>query len=166
MPRHSRWRRVYASCTADGAQSSSHIDISPPHPGSKCPCQCQVPFLVRLIVLPYSLSRCQGLSRSIFASMSFASTSTFLPMTCRRCSRTTGLAPLGPIRRRYQSTSAAPNYPGHEPLSYAQNALLAVGSGIVGVLDTTRGGVLLLVPPLPSEPSSPCYVVPDRGMKC
>lgn len=32
------------------------------------------------------------------------------------------------------------NYPGHVPLNWAQNALLAVGSGVVGVLDTTRGG--------------------------
>lgn len=34
------------------------------------------------------------------------------------------------------------NYPGHVPLNTAQNALLAVGSGIMGVLDTTRGGEL------------------------
>jgi hypothetical protein len=34
------------------------------------------------------------------------------------------------------------NYPGHVPLNSAQNALLAVGSGIMGVLDTTRGGKL------------------------
>jgi hypothetical protein len=34
------------------------------------------------------------------------------------------------------------NYPDHVPLNTAQNALLAVGSGIMGVLDTTRGGKL------------------------
>jgi len=34
------------------------------------------------------------------------------------------------------------NYPEHVPLNTAQNALLAVGSGIMGVLDTTRGGKL------------------------
>jgi ubiquinone biosynthesis protein COQ4 len=36
------------------------------------------------------------------------------------------------------------NYPDHVPLNTAQNALLAVGSGVMGVLDTTRGGKLLL----------------------
>ncbi|WVO23672.1 ubiquinone biosynthesis protein COQ4, mitochondrial [Cryptococcus decagattii] len=34
------------------------------------------------------------------------------------------------------------NYPGHIPLSPAQNALLAVGSGVVGVLDVTRGDLI------------------------
>lgn len=38
------------------------------------------------------------------------------------------------------------NYPDHVPLNTAQNALLAVGSGIMGVLDTTRGGELVLAP--------------------
>ena len=41
---------------------------------------------------------------------------------------------------RAYGTSKDPNYPGHIPLSTAQNALLAVGSGVVGVLDTSRGG--------------------------
>ena len=36
------------------------------------------------------------------------------------------------------------NYPDHVPLNTAQNALLAVGSGIMGVLDTTRGGELFV----------------------
>ncbi|OXG44044.1 ubiquinone biosynthesis protein COQ4, mitochondrial [Cryptococcus neoformans Bt120] len=34
------------------------------------------------------------------------------------------------------------NYPGHIPLSHSQNALLAVGSGVVGVLDVTRGDLI------------------------
>lgn len=34
------------------------------------------------------------------------------------------------------------NYPGHIPLSRSQNALLAVGSGVVGVLDVTRGDLI------------------------
>lgn len=42
--------------------------------------------------------------------------------------------------------SQTPNYEGHVPLSSAQNALLAVGSGIMGVLDTTRGGESDVVP--------------------
>ena len=33
-----------------------------------------------------------------------------------------------------------PNYPDHVPLNRAQNAVLAVGSGVMGVLDTSRGG--------------------------
>ena len=37
-------------------------------------------------------------------------------------------------------TAARSNYPGHVPLTTAQNALLAVGSGVMGVLDTSRGG--------------------------
>lgn len=36
--------------------------------------------------------------------------------------------------------AARSNYPGHVPLTSAQNALLAVGSGVMGVLDTSRGG--------------------------
>ncbi|WVR03329.1 ubiquinone biosynthesis protein COQ4, mitochondrial [Kwoniella sp. DSM 27419] len=39
------------------------------------------------------------------------------------------------------STSRAVNYPGHVPLSFAQNALLAVGSGVVGGL-TSRGDMV------------------------
>jgi ubiquinone biosynthesis protein COQ4 len=45
--------------------------------------------------------------------------------------------------RRIGTTSVrhrTPNYPGHIPLNWSQDALLAVGSGVVGVLDTTRGG--------------------------
>lgn len=38
------------------------------------------------------------------------------------------------LRRNHTS------YPDHVPLNTAQNALLAVGSGVVGVLDTSRGG--------------------------
>lgn len=38
------------------------------------------------------------------------------------------------------STSGVMNYTGHTPLSASQNALLALGSGIVGVMDTSRGG--------------------------
>ncbi|KAK4688575.1 ubiquinone biosynthesis protein COQ4, partial [Tremellales sp. Uapishka_1] len=34
------------------------------------------------------------------------------------------------------------NYPGHVPLNFAQNALLAVGSGVVGVMDPTRGDLI------------------------
>lgn len=32
------------------------------------------------------------------------------------------------------------NYADHRPLSASQNALLALGSGVVGVMDTSRGG--------------------------
>ncbi|ORX34567.1 putative ubiquinone metabolism-related protein [Kockovaella imperatae] len=41
---------------------------------------------------------------------------------------------------RYMSTDV--RYPGHVPLSSVQNALLAVGSGVVGVLDTSRGDLI------------------------
>lgn len=58
------------------------------------------------------------------------------------------IRPFGPLlcvaglatsaRAMQQARSA--NYPDHVPLNTAQNALLAVGSGVMGVLDTTRGG--------------------------
>ncbi|KAK8845334.1 ubiquinone biosynthesis protein COQ4, mitochondrial [Kwoniella newhampshirensis] len=35
-----------------------------------------------------------------------------------------------------------PNYPGHIPLTLSQTVLLALGSGIVGVLDVTRGDLI------------------------
>lgn len=35
---------------------------------------------------------------------------------------------------------ATVNYPGHVPLNSLENAFLAVGSGVVGVSDTRRGG--------------------------
>lgn len=41
---------------------------------------------------------------------------------------------------RASKTVQTPNYPDHVPLNQAQNALLAVGSGIMGVVDTSRGG--------------------------
>lgn len=47
-------------------------------------------------------------------------------------------APLATLIRRYA------NYPDHVPLGRAQNALLAVGSGVVGVA-TSRGGKFRLV---------------------
>lgn len=59
------------------------------------------------------------------------------------------LRPLAAQSQRQISSSApttaaeSPKYPGHVPLSFAQNALLAVGSGVVGVLDPTRGGMSL-----------------------
>ena len=55
---------------------------------------------------------------------------------------------------RQYGTAGEPNYPGHIPLTTAQNALLAVGSGVVGVLDTTRGGKSL-IPLQPITVSSP-----------
>ena len=42
------------------------------------------------------------------------------------------------------AVSGTSNYPGHIPLNSAQNAFLALGSGVVGVLDTSRGGEDLL----------------------
>ena len=50
---------------------------------------------------------------------------------------------VGLASRRQMSTGprdSHPRYPGHVPLSWSQNALLAVGSGVMGVLDTSRGG--------------------------
>ncbi|EIW73183.1 hypothetical protein TREMEDRAFT_25370 [Tremella mesenterica DSM 1558] len=41
-----------------------------------------------------------------------------------------------------RQSSSTPLYPGHVPLSFAQNALLAVGSGIMGVMDTSRGDLI------------------------
>ncbi|WWC67025.1 ubiquinone biosynthesis protein COQ4, mitochondrial [Kwoniella pini CBS 10737] len=38
-------------------------------------------------------------------------------------------------------TQRKPNYPGHEPLSFSQNALLAIGSGLMGVY-TSRGDLI------------------------
>lgn len=45
---------------------------------------------------------------------------------------------LATIARRFKSS-----YPDHVPLNSAQSALLAVGSGVVGIADTRRGGELL-----------------------
>lgn len=58
--------------------------------------------------------------------------------------------------RRYLSTGpqSTTNYPDHVPLNFAQNALLAVGSGVVGVLDPTRGGASLSSTSLNSWPCS------------
>ncbi|WWC85618.1 uncharacterized protein L201_000482 [Kwoniella dendrophila CBS 6074] len=42
---------------------------------------------------------------------------------------------------RLLKTIIEPNYPGHIPLSYSQNALLALGSGLVGVW-TSRGDLV------------------------
>jgi hypothetical protein len=53
-----------------------------------------------------------------------------------------GLAGLASSAKSLKEASA-PNYPDHVPLNTAQNALLAVGSGIMGVLDTTRGGKVI-----------------------
>ena len=53
------------------------------------------------------------------------------------------------VALRYLSTSSANaaaaniNYEGHIPLSSVQNAFLALGSGVVGVLDTSRAGKCL-----------------------
>ncbi|WVQ81008.1 ubiquinone biosynthesis protein COQ4, mitochondrial [Cryptococcus sp. DSM 104549] len=46
------------------------------------------------------------------------------------------------MRPSIRLLTRTPNYPGHVPLSFAQNALLAVGSGVVGVLDVTRGDLI------------------------
>lgn len=52
-----------------------------------------------------------------------------------------GLATSARMFKTAQSSQTpTPNYPDHVPLNRAQNALLAVGSGIMGVLDTSRGG--------------------------
>lgn len=53
-----------------------------------------------------------------------------------------GVAGLATSARMFKTahSSQTPNYPDHVPLNRAQNALLAVGSGIMGVLDTSRGG--------------------------
>ena len=48
--------------------------------------------------------------------------------------RLQNVIPLLASIRRYA------NYPDHIPLGRAQNALLAVGSGVMGVADTSRGG--------------------------
>jgi hypothetical protein len=60
--------------------------------------------------------------------------------------RAIGSCLAGPSRARASystSGSSSINYPGHIPLSWAQNAVLAVGSGVVGVLDTSRGGTYI-----------------------
>ena len=44
------------------------------------------------------------------------------------------------LRHISTSESAHCNYPGHVPLTAVQNAVLALGSGVVGVLDTNRAG--------------------------
>jgi hypothetical protein len=52
------------------------------------------------------------------------------------------------IARQVSSDKLAtppPHYPGHIPLTSAQNAFLAVGSGVMSVLDTSRGGTLPLI---------------------
>ncbi|WVN90101.1 ubiquinone biosynthesis protein COQ4, mitochondrial [Cryptococcus depauperatus CBS 7841] len=46
------------------------------------------------------------------------------------------------MRHSLYLLNRATNYPGHIPLSFAQNALLAVGSGVVGVLDVSRGDLI------------------------
>ncbi|RYF13814.1 MAG: hypothetical protein EOO77_14990 [Oxalobacteraceae bacterium] len=53
-----------------------------------------------------------------------------------------GLAGLATSARTFKAAKDA-NYPDHVPLNMAQNALFAVGSGVMGVLDTTRGGKLV-----------------------
>lgn len=53
-----------------------------------------------------------------------------------------GIAALATASRTAK-TPQTPNYPDHVPLNAAQNALLAVGSGVMGVLDTSRGGELM-----------------------
>ncbi|WRT63456.1 ubiquinone biosynthesis protein COQ4, mitochondrial [Kwoniella shivajii] len=45
------------------------------------------------------------------------------------------------LRFLTKSPTPTPNYPGHTPLTFSQNALLAVGSGIVGVW-TSRGDLV------------------------
>lgn len=52
------------------------------------------------------------------------------------------LCQITAMRRSLRLLTRKANYPGHIPLSPAQNALLAVGSGVVGVLDVTRGDLI------------------------
>ncbi|TYJ52324.1 ubiquinone biosynthesis protein COQ4, mitochondrial [Cryptococcus floricola] len=46
------------------------------------------------------------------------------------------------MRPSLRLLTRTPNYPGHIPLSYSQNALLAVGSGVMGVVDVSRGDLI------------------------
>lgn len=48
------------------------------------------------------------------------------------------------------TTRSPPNYPGHQPVNALENAFLAAGSGVVGLLDTRRGDLVALL----SETSS------------
>jgi hypothetical protein len=45
-----------------------------------------------------------------------------------------------PVLKHVAHARSTVNYPGHIPLSSLENALLVVGSAVVGVLDTRRGG--------------------------
>lgn len=48
------------------------------------------------------------------------------------------------------TTRSPPNYPNHQPINALENAFLAAGSGVVGLLDTRRGDLVALL----SETSS------------
>lgn len=83
---------------------------------------------------------------------SFASTKEAVIMTSRYFRRAVLAAgvvsTVSRIARQVSSDKLAtppPHYPGHIPLTSAQNAFLAVGSGVMGVLDTSRGGTLPLI---------------------
>ncbi len=45
-----------------------------------------------------------------------------------------------PYLKRAVTARSTVNYPGHIPLSSAENAFMVAGSALVGVADTSRGG--------------------------
>lgn len=80
-------------------------------------------------------------------------TSSLVDSTCARFPRSSHLTflhlaihlflcQIAAMRPSLRLLTRKANYPGHIPLSPAQNALLAVGSGVVGVLDVTRGDLI------------------------
>jgi hypothetical protein len=52
----------------------------------------------------------------------------------------TALQLAAPVLKKATQARSTVNYPGHIPLSTFENAFLVVGSAVVGVMDTKRGG--------------------------
>lgn len=78
-----------------------------------------------------ALSRIQPASRARHALRS---------ATCAACASSCGASPAAPPRRFSALNRPPPNYPGHVPLTRVERAGLAIGSGVMSLIDPYRHG--------------------------